>query len=130
MSNEIIQPMSPGDVQKWLERHPKPWKANHELFGNSCITDQANNEIDGDDLAAYVLFLEHCRCQQQGEIEAFKEMHDALVESYNKLKREHEPDYHCEYCGDGMLESDRNYSGSSDMMHCSQECADKAEANR
>lgn len=130
MREEIIQPMKPSAVDNWLERHPKPWKANHELFGNSCITDQANNEIDGDALAAYVLFLEHCRVQQRGVIEELKMRYAWLVELYDKLKREHEPDYHCEYCGDGMLNDDREFLDTRNAVNCSQECVDKAEANR
>lgn len=128
MSNEIIQPMSPGDVLKWLERHPKPWKINNEFFRNTYISGGANNEIDADDLAAYALYLELCVCQQRGEIEELQRMHSALVELYDKLKREHEPDSYCLYCNEGMLETDREFVDQRDSVHCSQECVDKAEA--
>ena len=102
MNEQVIQSMSPVDVQKWLERHPKPWKVNNSLFGRTYILDGATNEIDADDLAAYALFLE---------------------------RRENAYCY-CYFCQRGMLEGEPEFTDSWDIVHCSQECLDKAEAQR
>ena len=102
MSNEIIQPMSPGDVHKWLERHPKPWKANNELFGLAYILDSANNEIDAGGRAAYALYLE----------------------------RRDNACCNCYFCEKGMLDGEPEFECSWGFVHCSQECVDKAEAER
>lgn len=107
MSNEIIDPMKPGDVEPFLVKHPKPWVWSI-CAGLHQIEDANQNEItDLENLLRYIAYLE-----QDNE----------------RMRREHEPDSYCLYCNEGMLETDREFVDQRDSVHCSQECVDKAEA--
>lgn len=124
-----MQPMTKEEAERFLKWNPKPWSDDYSAHCTTpCIVSNDKVRIRRKELLRYIAYLEQRVCHQRGELEESQRVHSALVESYNKLKREHEPDFYCEYCSGGMLETDREFVDQLDSVHCSQDCVDKAEA--